>query len=168
MDRSQPVAQVMGDTFFSLLEVIVREGASLKVGERVYIGDGKRDKVKYIRGRMDFIELTTAAKDEVQPSVEKIVKDLPQKFLEFFNKSGQLTTRMHQLELLPGIGKRHLWAIIEERKSKPFESFAELKSRIPLLPDPEKMVVKRIMDELNDKDRYRVFVPRMESTKSNW
>jgi putative nucleotide binding protein len=168
MERSQPVAQVMGDTFFSLLEVIVREGSSLKVGERVYIGDGKRDKVKYIRGRMDFMELTTAAKDEVQPAVEKIVKESPQKFLEFFNKSGQLTTRMHQLELLPGIGKRHLWAIIDERKVKPFESFTDIKSRVPLLPDPEKMVVKRILDELNDKDRYRVFVPRMESAKTNW
>jgi putative nucleotide binding protein len=166
MERSQPVAQVMGDKFFSLLEVIVREGSTLKVGERAYIGDGKRDKVKYIRGRMGFAELTTAAKDEVQPAVEKIIKESPQKFLEFFNKSGQLTTRMHQLELLPGIGKRHLWAIIEERKTKPFESFAELKSRVPLLPDPEKMVVKRIIDELNDKDRYRVFVPRMESSRN--
>jgi putative nucleotide binding protein len=168
MERSQPLAQVMGDTYFSLLEVIVREGASLKVDERVYIGDGKRDKVKYIRGRMDFAELTAAAKDEVQPAVEKIVKENQQKFLEFFNKSGQLTTRMHQLELLPGIGKRHLWAIIDERKVKPFETFAELKSRVPLLPDPEKMVVKRILDELNDKDRYRAFVPRMESAKTNW
>jgi len=167
MERSQPVGQVMGDLYFSLLEVIVREGSSLKVGERVYIGDGKRDKVKYIRGRMEFVELTTAAKDEVQPAVEKVVNDNQQKFLEFFNKSGQLTTRMHQLELLPGIGKRHLWAIIEERKGKPFETFAELKSRVPLLPDPEKMIVKRIMDELNDKDRYRIFVPRMEAGKKD-
>ncbi|HJW96742.1 MAG TPA: DUF655 domain-containing protein [archaeon] len=165
MERSQPVAQVMGDLFFSLLEVIVREDSNLKIGERVYIGDGKRDKVKYIRGRMEFRELTTAAKDEVQPAVENIVKDTPGKFLDFFNKSGQLTTRMHQLELLPGIGKRHLWAIIEERKTKPFESFAELKTRVPLLPDPEKMIVRRILEELNDKDRYRVFVPRMESSR---
>jgi putative nucleotide binding protein len=162
MERSQPVGQVMGDTYFSLLEVIVREGAALKVGERVYIGDGKRDKVKYIRGRVEFNNLTTAAKDEVQRAVEKIVKENPESFLNFFNKSGQLTTRMHQLELLPGIGKRHLWAIIEERKTKPFESFADLKKRVPLLPDPEKMVVRRIIEEMNDRDRYRIFVPRME------
>ena len=162
MDRSQPVAQVMGDMFFSLLEVIIREGTALKIGERVYIGDGKRDKVKYIRGRLEFKELTNAAKDEVQPAVEKIVDENPQKFLEFFNKSGQLTTRMHQLELLHGIGKRHLWAIIDERKVKPFENFTELKKRVPLLPDPEKMIVKRIVEEMNDKDRYRIFVPRME------
>lgn len=165
MERSQPVAQVMGNFYFSLLEVIVREGSTLKVGEKVYIGDGKRDKVKYIRGRLEFKELTIAAKDEVQLAVENIVKENPQRFLEYFNKSGQLTTRMHQLELLPGIGKRHLWAIIEERKNKHFESFADLKKRVPLLPDPEKMIVKRIIDEMNDKDRYRVFVPRMESIK---
>jgi len=165
MERSQPVAQVMGDTFFSLLEVILREGTALKLGERVYIGDGKRDKVKYIRGRLEFKDLTIAAKDEVQPAVEKIVKENPQKFLEFFNRSGQLTNRMHQLELIPGIGKRHLWAIIEERKAKPFESFADMKKRVPLLPDPEKMIVKRIIDEINNKDRYRVFVPRMEAKK---
>jgi putative nucleotide binding protein len=162
MDRSQPVAQVMGDLYFSLLEIIVRDGAGLKIGERVYIGDGKRDKVKYIRERLEYSKLSAAAKDEVLPAVEKIVKENPQKFVEFFNKSGQLTTRMHQLELLPGIGKRHLWAIIDERKVKPFEDFAELKKRVPLLPDPEKMIIKRIIDEMNDKDRYRVFVPRME------
>ncbi|MEM5812426.1 MAG: DUF655 domain-containing protein, partial [Candidatus Aenigmatarchaeota archaeon] len=134
MDRSQPVAQVMGDKYFSLLEVILREGCSLKIGERVYIGDGKRDKVKYIRGRLEFKELTAAAKDEVQPAVEKIVRENPQRFLDFFNKSGQLTTRMHQLELLPGIGKKNLWSILEERKNKPFESFADIKKRVPLLP----------------------------------
>ena len=42
--------------------------------------------------------------------------------IEFFNKAAPLTTRMHQLELLPGLGKKHMWEIIEERKDKPFES----------------------------------------------
>ncbi len=59
----------------------------------------------------------------------------------------------------------HLWAIIDERKSKPFESFTEIKKRVPLLPDPEKMVIKRIIGEMEDKDKYRVFVPRMEKTR---
>jgi putative nucleotide binding protein len=60
------------------------------------------------------------------------------------------------------VGKRHLWAIIDERKSKPFESFDDIKKRVPLLPDPEKMIVKRVMEELEDRDKYRMFVPRME------
>jgi len=162
MDRSQPVAQVMGESFFSLLEVIIREDVTLKPEDRVYIGDKKRERVKYIRGRIEMKDLTAAAKDQLHEVVEHIVKKNPERFLEFFNKSGQITTRLHQLELLPGIGKKHLWAIISERKAKPFESFKDMKDRVPLLPDPEKMVVKRILEEIEGADKYRVFVPKME------
>lgn len=165
MSRSQPVAQVLGEKYFSLLEVIVREGQNLKPEERVYIGDGKRDKVKYIAGRIEVKELTVAAKEELEDNIKAVIKKNPKQFLEFFNKSGSITTRLHQIELLPGIGRKHLWAIISERKNKPFESFADLKKRVPLLPDPMKMIVKRILDELDDKDKYRIFVPRMEKSK---
>jgi putative nucleotide binding protein len=165
MERSQPVAQVLGDEYFSLLEVIVREGASLKSQEKVYIGDAKRDKIKYIRGRINFDDLTAASKEELNYTIENMIEKNPGKFLDFFNKSGQITTRLHQLELLPGIGKRHLWAIIDERKVKPFESFEDLKKRVPLLPNPEKMIIRRIIDELQDKDKYRIFVPKIEKKR---
>ena len=165
MERSQPVAQVLGDEYFSLLEVIVREDVPLKSQDKVYIGDGKREKIKYIRGRINFDDLTAAAKEELIYIIENVIEEEPERFLDFFNKSGQITTRLHQLELLPGIGKRHLWAIIDERKVKPFESFDELKKRVPLLPNPEKMLSRRIIDELRDKDKYRVFVPRIEKKR---
>lgn len=165
MDRSQPVALVLGESYFSLLEVIIRDDIHLKPGQRIYIGDGKRNEVKYIRGRAKMEDLTVVAQEELADTVEAIVKKSPKKFLDFFNRSGAITTRLHQLELLPGVGKRHLWAIIEERKNKPFGSFDDLKKRVPLLPDPEKMIVKRIMDELRDKDKYRIFVPRMEKQR---
>ena len=165
MSRSQPMAQVLGEKYFSLLEVIVREGQELKLQERVYIGDGKREKIKYIAGRIEVKELTVAAKEELEDNVKAIVKKNPKQFLEFFNKSGSITTRLHQIELLPGIGRKHLWAIISERKNKPFESFANLKKRVPLLPDPMKMIMRRILDELDDKDKYRIFVPRIEKGK---
>ncbi len=162
MDRSQPVAQVVGNQHFSLLELIIRDDVKLTIGDMIYIGDGKRDVVKYIRGRIKLDDLTVAAKEELPDIIDDIVKKNPGKFLEFFNKAGNITTRLHQLELLPGVGKRHLWAIIDERKSKPFESFEDIKKRVPLLPDPEKMIVKRVMEELEDRDKYRMFVPRME------
>jgi len=97
--------------------------------------------------------------------VEHIVKSNPKKFLEFFNKAGPITTRLHQLELLPGVGKKHLWAIIAAKKEKEFESFEDLKKRVSMLPDPEKMIIKRILEELEDKDKYRIFVPRFEKSK---
>ena len=165
MERSQPVAQVLGDEYFSLLEVILRESMPVKSQDRIYIGDGKRDKVKYIHGRINFDDLTAAAKEELTYIIEHLIEKKPEKFLNFFNMAGQITTRLHQLELLPGIGKRHLWAIIDERKVKPFDSFDDLKKRVPLLPNPEKMISKRIIDELQDKDKYRIFVPRIEKKK---
>ena len=162
MRISQPVSQVLGEEYFSLLEVIVREGVHLKVGSRVYIGDGKREEVKFIKRRIEFKDLTAAAKKEVGDMVENMVKANPKKFLEFFNQAGPITTRLHQLELLPGIGKRHLWAIISAKKEKEFESFDDIKKRVSMLPDPEKMIIKRIIEELEDKDKYRIFVPKFE------
>ncbi len=162
MDRSQPVAHVIGEEFFSLLEIIVRDDVSLKIGDRLYIGEGKRDNVRYIRGRISISELTVSARGELDDVVEEIVRKNPERFLGFFNKSGNISTRLHQLELLPGVGKRHLWAIIKERKVGSFESFEDIKKRVPLLPDPEKMVVRRVLEELEDRDKHRVFVPRME------
>ncbi|MBM3304310.1 MAG: DUF655 domain-containing protein [Candidatus Aenigmarchaeota archaeon] len=165
MERSQPVAQVIGEDYFSLLEVIVREDAQLKLEGRVYIGDGKRDVVKYIRGRIEPRELTAAAKDELPNIIDKIVRGRPQRFVDFFNRSGPLTTRMHSMELLPGIGRKHLWAIIEARKERPFESFEDIKKRVPLLPDPEKLIVRRVLAELDGSDRYRIFTLKLDSER---
>ena len=162
MQRSEPMAQVIGEKYFSLLEVITREDLALKTGDKVYIGDGKRKDVKYIRKRINYEELTVSAKEELLDIVEDVVVKNPGRFLDFFNKSGPVTTRLHQLELLPGIGKRHLWAIITERKRQAFSSFEDVNKRVPLLPHPEKLIVKRILGELENKDRYRIFVPRWE------
>jgi putative nucleotide binding protein len=165
MHRPEPVAQVVGEQYFSLLELILKEGTSLKVGDRVYIGDGKRDMVKYISGRIEPAALTVAAREELQNVLDTIIMENPQKFIDFFNKSGSVTTRMHAIELIPGIGKKHLWAIIEERKAGPFKDLADIKKRVPLLSDVRKMVIKRILDEMDDKDRYRIFVPKMEARR---
>lgn len=163
MDRSQPVAHVIGEEYFSLLEVIVRDDAELKLEERLYIGDGRRDKVKYIRGRLEPKQLTAVARDELAGIIEGIIKRKPQRFIEFFNKAGSLTTRMHSMELLPGVGKKHLWSLIEARKERPFESFEDIKKRVPLLPDPEKLITRRVLAELDESDRYKIFTLRLDS-----
>ena len=64
---------------------------------------------------------------------------------------------MHQLELLPGLGKKHMWEIIEERKDKPFESFDDIKKRVKLMPDPEKAIIKRIISEIQGKEKHKIF-----------
>ena len=47
--------------------------------------------------------------------------------------------------------------ILKQRKEKEFESFEEMKKRIQNLPDPEKAVEKRIIQELTNLERYNLF-----------
>ncbi len=156
--RGEPLAQTIGEKFFNLLEVIIKDKLPIKPKDRLYIGEEKREEVKYIRGRINFSDLTSFAKGNLEEVISELINKNEQRFIEFFNKSGSITTRVHTLELLPGIGKKHMWQIIDERKKKKFESFKELQQRIEMLPDPKRMIIKRIVDELEGKDNYRLFV----------
>lgn len=156
--RMMPIAQAIGEKNLVLLELVPRKGVSLEVGERVYIGEGKRDKVYYILGRLKREKLTEHAKEQLQEFIERIVMEQEKRFVEFFNKADAINKRMHQIELLPGFGKKHMKEILEKRKEKPFESFSEMKERIQNLPSPEKAVEKRIIQELTNIERYNLFV----------
>ena len=156
--KSEPVAQGIGDKFLNLLEITVKEGVSVEHKDRVYVGDDKRDQVQYIRGRIKYEDLTNYSKNVIKDVVTELVTNNQKRFVNFFNKAGPVTTRLHSLELLPGVGKKHMWEIIRERRSKPFEDFADLHKRVPMLPDPKNMVIKRVIEDLEEKDRYKLFV----------
>ena len=78
--------------------------------------------------------------------------------MNFFNNARAINTRLHQFELLPGFGKKHTQAILESRKEKPFESFVDLKERVSNIPDPLKIIEKRILEELTDIQRHNLFI----------
>ncbi len=162
--RERRIAEVLGEAYYSLLEVVLREGFSVSAGDRVYIGKGVREKIHHIVRRLKYDDLTSTAKVELEYALEKLVKAQEKKFVRFFNECGPLTTRLHRLELLPGVGKKHMWDIMKVRNAKPFESFEDIAKRVPLLPDPEKLVVKRIIMELKGIDekgkpiKYHLFV----------
>ena len=154
---SEPIAQTLGKKYFTLLEVV--PNTELKIFETVYVGKDKREKIKSVKRRISYDELTGAAQTELEAAVEKIVKEDSKRFLEFYNNAQPLSIRMHQLELLPGLGKKHLQDVLNEREKKPFESFDDIEKRIPLLPDPFKAVVKRIINELmNPDEKHYLFV----------
>ncbi|MBI1969671.1 DUF655 domain-containing protein, partial [Candidatus Woesearchaeota archaeon] len=113
--RKTPIAQAIGTMHFTLLELVPKPGIFLQPLEEVYIGEGKRDKIHHIAGKLPIEKLTATAKTELEFIVEEIVKKREKRFVDFFNNAGPLTTRMHQLELLPGVGKKHMWQIIEVR-----------------------------------------------------
>jgi len=158
MHMKTAIVQGLGKDHFTLLELVPKKGIFLQPYEEIYIGEGKREKIHHISGKLDYDKLTPTARTELEFVIKELVEKSPDGFLDFFNKAGPLTTRMHQLELLPGLGKKHMWEIIEERKDEPFTSFADIKKRVKLMPDPEKVIIKRILAELSGKEKHLIFV----------
>ena len=159
--KRKPVAQAIGKEEFTLLELIPKEKINLDIHQDVYIGSGKRDEVSRVNRRLKYDDLTATAKVELNYVIEEIIKTKEDKFVQFFNDAGPISTRLHQLELLPGIGKKHMWDIIKARKEKPFESFDDIKKRVTMLSDPAKLISKRILLELDatkDKKGKRKYV----------
>jgi putative nucleotide binding protein len=156
--RMSPIAQAIGENTLILLELIPRRGVTLAVKEKVYIGTGKRDKIYFIAGRLQKDKLTETAKIQLQEFVEKLVAEQEKKYVDFFNNAQAINTRLHQIELLPGFGRKHTKEILDEREKKPFASFEDIKARAPSLPDPKKAVEKRIMEELLERQRFNLFV----------
>lgn len=153
-----PIAQALGKEFLNLLELIPKKGIFLQPQQEAYIGEGKRDDIHHIKGRIPIEKLTTTARNELKHAVEKIVETHQEKFIAFFNQAQPLSMRMHQLELLPGLGKKHMWEVLEARKAKPFDSFEDIKNRVKLLPDPKIIIIKRILAEIEGKEKYRLFI----------
>jgi len=153
-----PIAQAIGKEHFVLLELVPKKGIHLQPFEDVYIGDGKREKIHHIVGKISTEKLTATAKSELEFVIKDIIHKNENKYIDFFNKARPLSTRMHQLELLPGLGKKHMWEIIEIRDEKEFENFTDLKNRVKLMPDPEKIIIKRILHELEGREKHKIFV----------
>ncbi|MFT4312444.1 MAG: DUF655 domain-containing protein [Candidatus Woesearchaeota archaeon] len=155
--KKTPIVQAIGTTNFILLELVPKRDIHLKAHDSVYIGQGKRDHIHHINGKIGLDKLTGTARAELQYVIEDMIDEDEKRFVDFFNKSQPLSMRMHQLELLPGLGKKHMWEIIEERR-EPFTSFEDIKSRVKLLPNPKALIVKRILKELEGDQKHKLFV----------
>ncbi len=154
----KPLAQSLGADYFILLELGIKEGERLEIESKVFVGKGERDIVKHVERRLRYEELTHTAVIEMPHVIETIVKENEAKYIEFYNNAQPITTRLHMLELLPGIGKKMMWAIIDERKKGKFKSFREIEERVKGLHHPDKLIAKRIEEEIKDETiKYRLF-----------
>jgi len=152
------IVQAIGKNHFMLLELVPKKDIQLQPHQEVYIGEGKREEIHHINGRLSSGRLTRTAKAELEFAIRKSIKENEKRFIEFFNRAPPLSTRMHSLELLPGLGKKRMWEIIEERKNQPFDSFSDLKQRVKLMPDPEVTIAKRILQEINGTEKHFLFI----------
>ena len=156
-DRDERVAQVIGTENYTLLEVVMREGKRPKGGEEVYIGDGDREKVEFIKQRIDYDDLTGSAQSEIRYVLDALIKENEDEFVEFFNKATPVTPRRHAFELLPGIGSKHMQELIDEREEGDFESIEDVKERVPSVPEPKEAIRERILNEMKGETKHKLF-----------
>lgn len=154
----EPVVQIIGHQFYTLLEASVFRESNVSVGQKVYIGKDQRKEINKIKGRISYNELSPSAKEILSTVIKSIVTEREAEYVNFMNKAGSISMRIHQLELLPGVGKKNLESILGEREKKPFDNFADIKVRVHAIPDPTFPFVHRIISELEGKEKHYLFL----------
>jgi putative nucleotide binding protein len=157
--REGVIIQAIGEERLTLLELLGYGEANFEVGERLYIGRDGRDKIISVLGRLEYTNITQTAKNELLAIVEKIVTESERRFIDYINMAQPVTPRIHALELIPGIGKTYMMAIIKGREIKKFESFQDIQNRVGL-KDPAKLISRRIVEEITGEARMSLFVRR--------
>jgi putative nucleotide binding protein len=156
-----PLAYALGIDDFRLYELRLDEDADESIGDRVVVAPAsERETVEELR-EVGYDDVSNTAHAELEYVVEEIVEEDERRFVDFYNDAQPITLRLHQLNLLPGIGKKLRNNILDERKRGPFESFEDLEARVSGLHHAKDVLVERIMEELRDDDlKYKTFVGR--------
>ncbi len=153
--EKEPVGYVLDHDDFTLYEFIADGDASISIGDRMDVATA--DFISRY-SEIEYEDLPGGAQSELNYVIEDIVEEQEQRFVDFYNDAQPITLRLHQLNLLPGIGKKLRNNILDERKRKPFESFEDLEERISGLHNPKEVLVERITEELREEDlKYRIF-----------
>lgn len=157
----QPLGYGMSTDSFRLFEIVFEETADVGIGDQVVVEpESERDGIIDL-WEIDHDDLSGGAGSELEYAIRETLESEEDRFVDFFNEAQPITLRLHQLNLLPGIGEKLRNSIIDQRKRKPFESFEELEQRVGGLHDPEDILAERIIEELTETDlKYRLFVRR--------
>ncbi|WP_049899735.1 DUF655 domain-containing protein [Halococcus agarilyticus] len=155
--RKPPLAYALGESQFRLRELTLAEDADISIGDRIqFDGEGVESSRE-----VAYEDLSNAARSELEYAAEEIIDRDEARFVDFYNDAQPITLRLHQLNLLPGIGKKLRNSILDERKREPFDGFDDLEERVAGLHRPKEILVERLIEELRDDDlKYRIFVGR--------
>lgn len=154
--QKEPLAYVIDTAGFQLYELVMDPDADISIGDSVALE--RRDDVVR-KNHIEYDDLPGGASSELEYVIEEIVEADEKRFVDYYNNAQPITLRLHQLNLLPGIGKKLRNDILDERKRKPFEGFEELEERIDGLHNPKEVLVERILEELREDDlKYQLFV----------
>jgi putative nucleotide binding protein len=157
--RQSPVAFAVRPADFALFAVALADDAHVSIGDRIVVdGPNVHPDIEDAR-RVSHDELSGGAESELEYVVEEIIEADEERFVDFFNDAQPISLRLHQLNLLPGIGKKLRNNILDERKRRPFDSFEDVEERVSGLHDPKRVLIDRVLEELRQTDlKYRNFV----------
>lgn len=144
--------QGVGENRFTLLELVPADNVDLSPGTRLAI---ESENILHIHQKLRYQALTQDAQERLEGTVEAIITDNEEQFIEFYNNAQPIGLRKHQLDVLGGIGENRREAIIDERRRGPFTDFADLEARVDSLYDPQQLLVERVLTELSDAEEVR-------------
>jgi putative nucleotide binding protein len=154
--QRSPVAYAVNESDFALYELELEDDAGISIGDTVDVNDAPG--VRRVRN-VEYGDLSGGAQSELEYVVEDMVESEEERFVNVYNEAGPITLRLHQLNLLPGIGKKLRNNVLDARKRKPFESYEDIESRVSGLHDPKGILAERILEEIREDDlKYRIFV----------
>ena len=157
--RTGIIIIAIGEERLTLLEILGTENSTFDIGEIIYIGKEGRTKVQSVLGKIDHAKISDSAKNEIPEVINLIVTKNEKKFVDYINNAQSLKPRILALELIPGIGKTYLNAIIKEREKGQFESFNDIEKRVGL-KEPIKHLSQRVIEEISGEARMNLFVKR--------
>jgi putative nucleotide binding protein len=153
-----PLAITVTTEWFRFFDVILVPGTIFSVNDHIKLTN-KNKRILKLK-ELQFNQLSSSALENLPHTIKEIVRTNESRFISFLNQAHPLTTQMHQLQLLPGIGHKRMWKVLETRKSRPFTSFSDFTERTGI-SDPGTMFHNRILIELEESPKYRLFTKKM-------
>ncbi|MHA1820441.1 MAG: DUF655 domain-containing protein [Promethearchaeota archaeon] len=164
--KTQPIIQAMEAPGFNLFEMSYYPDKGVKIQEKIVITNTPDSKVGKVLRRLRYHDLTQTSKELLQSTIELHLEDDQQKYIDFINNAGSITTKRHTLSLIPGVGQKLMWSILNERENKPFESFEDLNKRVNI-KSIKTLLAKRILNEIiDDEQKHYLFVRRKKMSQA--
>ncbi|MHA2054170.1 MAG: DUF655 domain-containing protein [Candidatus Hodarchaeales archaeon] len=154
-----PLAVVMTADRFQFFDVIFKRGVNVSVGDSMTIPSARITVFKI--KRISYNQLSDSAVASLPKIVQEIVTSSEARFIRFLNHARPLTSQMHQLQLIPGIGNKRLWQILEARKKNLFQTFEDFKDRTGI-SDPILVFTNRIINEIKEEEKYLLFTEKQK------
>ena len=125
--------------------------ANQDVVARVYFGAdlSKREIVAEPLGLTRFRDMPNRAQSDIAEVIAEVIKDLPEAYLSFYNRAGNLSLKMHAFELLQGVGPRKAREMVEARGRKGWSDLAALDEACGI--NSAELLAERMAEEISDK-----------------